>query len=1085
MDQTESKTLLAGRPAGAPKSPMLQSDSNLERVQEVEGYKVLPPCVLYGKIGQGGMGAVYRGRHLNLDIDVAVKCLKPDLTGEDEQFVVRFKREARSAARINHQNVVRVFDVSEDGGLHYIVMELVQGETARQRVQRKGSLKVGEALEILHGAAQGLGEAHSKGFIHRDIKPDNLMICQSGAVKVADLGLAKPSGSGQMSMLSGTNVVMGTPQYMPPEQWENTATVTPAADVWALGATLYYLLVGGEAIAKDSLPRIMQRIVLQPFPDVREQRPDVPDDVAGLIERATAKDPADRFADAREMADAIQRLETRRESLRDLGAVEEGEEHQTLLSPPPAKTLAKIKFWLDEQAQGVAGEDEGQTMVSPASRRGGGGKPQPQPRKGGSGGRPAGSLLVGSLVVAAAAVALWLWQPWRDAATDGSPFAVADAMLRERRFADAERETQRVFAGRPLLPGKDQRLAALHLAWARQLLSDGDFRGALAQVDKSESLANSDDAGSLRRAALAKAAMAIDAQLVRRAPGEVPVAAGAPVRFRGRLASAMVTALSIDGEAVELGDDGTFAGTRNLQGRATVPVRATLAGGYVVTLRDWTVLYEGTANEVGEQPKSPVAIEPETQPANQTNNPAGNPAAPAPSGAPTLSVEPARVELVGDAGAELVVTLPLDCSLVIDGRKVERDAARYVHPVRSDLESPSPIRLQWSGRGRQGNRTVVVTRRLGELSFEDGCTLTDVAERRGGVWGTDAATVQLSARVAPKAERLRVNGELVEGVDWQGRDAVVTLPVAPGRNQLVVQFERRFHQPVTQTLEVTRVGDPQLELVGETRAEDRVTGDAYAVRVRCDLWTDRVVAVRGGVETPLSRDANTRTFGGRVPLDAGGNEVVLRATNCFGRTAARTLSITRSASMQKPLLRGLVVVAGDGSERPVRKDRQAFFSADSRLRVDSDDANARVMANGVVLPRDGDGLFSIAPALPEQCKSTRISLVVANDAGEAGAFPFIGWLDTEPPKVEVSGPVTAVRGQPFTIEGTWVDDGGLKRRGTTIGEQRARLSPGGGVAKQGTWKLEHPGLAASGQLTLVVLDRAGNRTELQIPVTVQ
>ncbi|MCK5940534.1 MAG: serine/threonine protein kinase, partial [Planctomycetes bacterium] len=172
MDQTESKNPRA--PAGAaPNPPMLDSDSNLERVQEVEGYKVLPPCVLYGKIGQGGMGAVYRGRHLNLDIDVAVKCLKPDLTGEDEQFVVRFKREARSAARINHQNVVRVFDVSEEGGLHYIVMELVQGETARQRVQRKGKLSVGEALEILHGAAAGLGEAHGKGFIHRDIKPDN------------------------------------------------------------------------------------------------------------------------------------------------------------------------------------------------------------------------------------------------------------------------------------------------------------------------------------------------------------------------------------------------------------------------------------------------------------------------------------------------------------------------------------------------------------------------------------------------------------------------------------------------------------------------------------------------------------------------------------------------------------------------------------------------------------------------------------------------------------------------------------------------------------------------------------------------
>ena len=355
-------------PADAPTVPMstLDTDANLRRVREVEGYKVLPPCVLYGRIGQGGMGAVYRGRHLNLDIDVAVKCLKPELTGDDEQFVVRFRREARAAARINHQNVVRVFDVSEAAGLHYIVMELVQGETARQRVQRKQRLAVGEALEILWGAANGLAEAHGRGFIHRDVKPDNIMISSGGQVKVADLGLAKPASSSAMSMLSGTNVVMGTPQYMPPEQWENTATVTPAADVWALGATLYYLLVGGEAIAKDSLPRIMQRIVLQPFPDVREQRPDVPDDIAALIAKATARAPEERYADARELAAAIERLETRRESLRDVAAVSDGEQ-ETLLSPPPAKTLARIKISLGERAP--ADEHEPAPATAPRPRR--------------------------------------------------------------------------------------------------------------------------------------------------------------------------------------------------------------------------------------------------------------------------------------------------------------------------------------------------------------------------------------------------------------------------------------------------------------------------------------------------------------------------------------------------------------------------------------------------------------------------------------------------------------------------------------------------------------------------------------------
>ena len=208
----------------------MTNDELLANVTEIAGSKVLPPCVILAKIGQGGMGAVYRARHLNLDIDVAVKVLKPQLVADDPQFISRFRREGQSAAKIRHQNVLGVYDVAESGGLHYIIMELVVGETARQRVERKGPLAVGEALQLIYEAALGLGEAHRLGFVHRDIKPDNLLVSNSGQVKVADLGLAKPTlGGGGQSLVSSPYQIMGTPSYMPPEQWETTS-VTSAAN---------------------------------------------------------------------------------------------------------------------------------------------------------------------------------------------------------------------------------------------------------------------------------------------------------------------------------------------------------------------------------------------------------------------------------------------------------------------------------------------------------------------------------------------------------------------------------------------------------------------------------------------------------------------------------------------------------------------------------------------------------------------------------------------------------------------------------------------------------------------------------------
>jgi hypothetical protein len=244
----------------------LQNDPLLRSAPTFEGFKVLDPVVLYQRLGQGGMGAVYRGRHCKLDLDVAVKCLKPSLAAEAPEFVARFEREARLCASLAHQNVVRVMDVRQQDGLHWLVMEYVRGETVRERVERKGPLPEAEALTILHGAAAGLAEAHARGIVHRDVKPENLMISLQGRVKVADLGLAKAETRGEHS-ISLASGVMGTPQYMAPEQWDSP-DVGPAADVWALGATFYFLVTGQAGIAPAPFAKIAARVQQQDFPAV-------------------------------------------------------------------------------------------------------------------------------------------------------------------------------------------------------------------------------------------------------------------------------------------------------------------------------------------------------------------------------------------------------------------------------------------------------------------------------------------------------------------------------------------------------------------------------------------------------------------------------------------------------------------------------------------------------------------------------------------------------------------------------------------------------------------------------------------------
>ncbi|MEZ6037698.1 MAG: serine/threonine-protein kinase [Planctomycetota bacterium] len=1071
----------------------LDSDANLDRARQFEGYKVLPPCVLYGKIGQGGMGAVYRGRHLNLDIDVAVKCLKPDLTGDDDQFVVRFRREARSAARINHQNVVRVFDVSEEKGLHYIVMELVQGETARQRVQRKKKLGIGEALEILYGAACGLGEAHSKGFIHRDVKPDNIMISASGQVKVADLGLAKPSGASNLSMLSGTNMVMGTPQYMPPEQWENTATVTPAADVWALGATLYYLLVGGEAIAKDSLPRIMQRIVMQAFPDVREQRPDCPEDVALLIARATDRDPEKRFVDAREMAEALERLETRRESLRDCETVLEGD-HNTLLSPPPAKTLAKIKFWLDEQTQ--RGGD-GDTMPAP-----GGTQPMSAPRAGrtvaqsapapggaASPARRSGGLLAAVLVVLLGAAAVFVWQPWKK----GGLFAEADQYEKAGNFALAVAEVERVHSEDPSLAGKSERLGRLYAAWARQALTAGELRQALLHAGQAIGYADNAASRAVDADCIQRITEQLEADLVRTAPGSQPVLVGEPVEFVGRLADPLVRELRIARQVATRGADGAFRVPLELRGATAAAVEVTLTTGRTLALADWSVRYGDAVAIV--QPGTPEKAPPvqpvvdrEPQPKTEPG-PAEGTIGPASAALPELelTLAPERLELVGDQPARLTITVAEGAEVTVDGVELRRAAGarQVVYEVRSDRESPADVVVEVrAANARPTRRSVKVGRRDAALAFAQAPAFVGL-EARGGRWATAGDSVKIGGRLDVAPARLTIDGVELRDVEWAADgtfSANLTLSRS-GENRLRLRAERRFHTACEAELVVQRLSAPALTVAGRTRLQDQVAVANYEIQVQADDWTDKVTAGTGAAAVTLRRDRGGNVFRGSFPLGVGINVVPVRAVNVLGQSSSLELRIERTAAAVKPVI-DAVELRVDGELEPVRAGRQAFLQAASGLFVKTNDPSAQVTINGQVVARRADGSLPLQQWLTES-KAAVIEIVLDNAVGRSDVFKFFAWLDSTLPTAECETPApTVARGKPFTLRGRWADDGGLDRDRCKLGELAIELSPRG-VAKQGTWTVTHPGLDTTTEVQVVLRDRAGNKLTMPVLVTVQ
>ncbi len=241
-------------------------------------------------VGTGGMSSVYRAHDRLLERDVALKVLHPQFTA-DTDYVERFRREARSVARLSHPNIVTVIDRGEQDGRQFIVFEYVRGENLKTLLQRVGPLPQEEAVRLALQIARALGFAHDNGLVHRDVKPQNVLLNGDGQAKVTDFGIARSLDVGGLTQ---TGTVMGTSDYIAPEQARGSQ-VDAQSDIYSLGTVLYELLTGEVPFPGDNFVAVALRHINEPPPSVRERRPDVSPRLDAVIRRAMAKDPRDRF----------------------------------------------------------------------------------------------------------------------------------------------------------------------------------------------------------------------------------------------------------------------------------------------------------------------------------------------------------------------------------------------------------------------------------------------------------------------------------------------------------------------------------------------------------------------------------------------------------------------------------------------------------------------------------------------------------------------------------------------------------------------------------------------------------------------
>ena len=261
-----------------------------------KGQKINNRYEIVKSIGEGGMANVYLANDKILDRKVAIKVLRGDLSSDDK-FIRRFQREALSVSNLSHPNIVEVYDVGEEDGEYYIVMEYIEGKTLKQLLKKRESLTLTEVIDIMTQLTDGISHAHESYIIHRDIKPQNIMIQDDGRIKITDFGIAMALNATQLTQ---TNSVMGSVHYLPPEQASGKGA-TVKSDIYSMGILMYELLTGTVPFKGDNAVEIALKHMKDKIPSIRKQDPSIPQSVENILLKATAKNPRNRYDTAKEM----------------------------------------------------------------------------------------------------------------------------------------------------------------------------------------------------------------------------------------------------------------------------------------------------------------------------------------------------------------------------------------------------------------------------------------------------------------------------------------------------------------------------------------------------------------------------------------------------------------------------------------------------------------------------------------------------------------------------------------------------------------------------------------------------------------
>jgi len=321
------------------------------------------PFVLLDKLGEGGMGKVYRARRQTDGALVALKVVRPHLLSHP-LIRRRYEREVAAALSLNHPNIVQVYEAGQHEGRHYLVMEFVDGIDLSRLGKEYRPLAIPEACEYIRQSALGLHHAHERGFVHRDIKPSNIIVAgerhlpqavEAAVAKILDMGLVRAIGADEEGVepleLTREGVVVGTPDYMAPEQAKNSRRVDIRADIYSLGCTLYFLLAGRPPFAEGTAIEKILKHQLDPVPPVRQYRPDVPADVEELLLRMLAKHPQDRPSSALEVAQELEKWCRYPFTLHPSPMVvrPQGRSSVSLRTSPPPETESALRGQTDPQ----------------------------------------------------------------------------------------------------------------------------------------------------------------------------------------------------------------------------------------------------------------------------------------------------------------------------------------------------------------------------------------------------------------------------------------------------------------------------------------------------------------------------------------------------------------------------------------------------------------------------------------------------------------------------------------------------------------------------------------------------------------